>query len=563
MGMDRSQPRVVAFVVARLSSSRLPGKQLLPIGPKPLIAWTVEELKRCRTLGRIVLATTADPADQKLEELSRELGIGCFRYTGDVNEVTSRLRAAAEQEGASVCVLISGDCPLIDAEMIDAAVAALLQAPEADYVAWRPALLDSALEGVSVARLRAWRLADDLADRPELKEHQFPLLYRRLDLFHSVSCTVPESLCFPRHRWSVDTVADLEFFRTLYERLEAAGLPFHLRAAVAYVKQHPELLQINAHVRQRKVEDRPRRVGFVIDSGGEYGYGHLSRCRELAWQLVERLGWVAEFVVDDVPSGDLLIEAGFRVRKGTVGRPVRGEGKRVEEAPELLRDFDLLVVDISDRRGLPPGWRKRLPDLAVVVVEQFTPWVRESDLVIAPNVLGKGAERLADWPGRLLEGPEYMILRREVRRAVQEPQPEREFDLFGYFHSAERAQALEKWASTARRKSRVCTGWTPSFLDLLRASRAFVSGFGVSFYEAAALGTVPICWPDSDEHREDALRFYRWWGVDPLMIEKPEDLISLWDLVERIRREGLPRIEDGTPRIVEAMAQLATVSRSR
>lgn len=560
--MDRSQPRVVAFVVARLSSSRLPGKQLLPVGPKPLIAWTVEELKRCLTLDGIVLATTSDPSDQKLEELSQQLGIGCFRYAGDVNEVTSRLRAAAEQEGASVCVLISGDCPLIDAEMVDAAVAKLLQAPEADYVAWCPAVLDSALEGVSVARFPAWRLADELADRPELKEHQFPLLYRRPDLFHSVSCTVPEGLCVSRHRWSVDTVADLEFFRTLYERLETAGLSFRLRNAVAYVKEHPELLEINAHVRQRKVEDRPLRVGFVIDAGGEYGFGHLSRCRELAWQLVERLGWVAEFVVDDVPSGDLLMEAGFRVRKGAVGRPVRGEGKRVEETPELLRDFDLLVIDISDRRGLTPGWRERLPDVAVVVVEQFTPWVRESDLVIAPNVLGKSAELLADWPGRVLEGPEYLILRREVRRAAKELQPEREFDLFGYFHSAERAQALEKWALITGRKCRVCTGWTPPFLNLLRASRAFVSGFGVSFYEAAVLGAVPICWPDSDEHREDARRFYRWWGVDPLMIEKAEDLISLWDLVERVRRQGLPRIEDGTPRIVEAMAELVTGRRS-
>ncbi|GAB4236514.1 MAG: hypothetical protein Kow00109_10100 [Acidobacteriota bacterium] len=553
MGTEREL--AVAFVVARLSSSRLPAKQLRSVGGKPLLAWTVGELRRCRELDRIVLATTADSSDDPLEGFARDAGIGCFRYAGDVNEVTTRLRRAAESEGAEICVLVSGDCPLLDAALIDNAVATLRRRPEADYVAWRPAKQHAALEGVLVARRRAWQLADDLADRPELKEHQFPVLYRRSELFQTAVVDVPEALCMPRHRWSVDTAADLEFFAVLHRELEAAGRPFTLREAVACVKRRPELLELNRHVRQRKVEDRALQVGFVIDAGGEYGYGHLSRCRELAWQLIERLSWSAEFLVDDEQAGRLLEEAGFRVRRGAVGRPSRLPAE-VTETAAFVAECDFFVVDISDRRRLEPGWRGQFGKAPVVVIEQFADWARESDLVVAPNVLGKGREALGDWSGRVLEGPDYLILRRQVLRAAAGGAAERELDLFAYLHAAERAQALENWARIAGVRLATCTGWTDRFLDRLRQAWVFVSGFGVTFYEALVLGAVPVCWPDSEAHREDAVRFYRWLGVEPLLMEQPSDLGAV---LAKVRSDAfqLPRLSDGTPRIVAAFAELA------
>ena len=50
----------LAIVQARSSSSRLPGKVLLPIGAKPMILHQLERLRRCRRLDRLVLATS-DP----------------------------------------------------------------------------------------------------------------------------------------------------------------------------------------------------------------------------------------------------------------------------------------------------------------------------------------------------------------------------------------------------------------------------------------------------------------------------------------------------------------------
>ncbi|HHL33667.1 MAG TPA: hypothetical protein ENJ30_04820, partial [Desulfobulbaceae bacterium] len=89
--------RTVAFIVARLGSSRLPGKQFRKIGRKMLLEWLLEELRRCRQVDEIVLATSAEPENGLLLSWSDKQGIATYRYPGDVNHVTTRLRRAAEK----------------------------------------------------------------------------------------------------------------------------------------------------------------------------------------------------------------------------------------------------------------------------------------------------------------------------------------------------------------------------------------------------------------------------------------------------------------------------------
>ncbi|MCB1788364.1 MAG: hypothetical protein KDJ33_19060, partial [Gammaproteobacteria bacterium] len=59
--MTELRERAVAFVVARLSSSRLPQKQLRQIGGKSILDWIMDELGACRELDQVVVATVAEP----------------------------------------------------------------------------------------------------------------------------------------------------------------------------------------------------------------------------------------------------------------------------------------------------------------------------------------------------------------------------------------------------------------------------------------------------------------------------------------------------------------------
>ena len=133
------------------------------------------------------LPPSLNAENRPLQEFAEKNGIACFWYEGAVDHVTTRLRRAAEVYNADICVLVSGDCPLIHAPAIDQMIRSLKENPDSDTVRLsadahgRP----PALQGIVVGRKKAWQLADDLADRPELKEHQFPVIGLRPELFSS------------------------------------------------------------------------------------------------------------------------------------------------------------------------------------------------------------------------------------------------------------------------------------------------------------------------------------------------------------------------------------------
>jgi hypothetical protein len=96
-------------------------------------------------------------------------------------------------------------------------------------------------------------------------------------------------------------------------------------------------------------------------------------------------------------------------------------------------------------------------------------------------------------------------------------------------------------------------------VDLAKA-RVFISGFGVSFNEALALQTVPVCWPDADVHRDDAARFYRHLGMEPLIIDSMANAegMILAALDKQVNRPA--PLQDGTPNIVAEIAALSISS---
>ena len=83
----------LAILQARMSSSRLPGKVMADLLGEPMLARQVERLWRCRTLDRLVLATSTEPTDDALADLAARIGIECFR--GSLDDVLDRFHADA------------------------------------------------------------------------------------------------------------------------------------------------------------------------------------------------------------------------------------------------------------------------------------------------------------------------------------------------------------------------------------------------------------------------------------------------------------------------------------
>ncbi len=556
---NRSE-RAVAFVVARLSSSRLPAKQFKLIGGKTILQWIIDNLRCCKELDEIVIATVAEAANEPLRTFAAQEGLACFWYQGEVDHVTTRLRKAAEEYAADICLLISADCPLLYGPAVDQLIAQMRTQPEADHLAILPDAKGQppALEGVLVARKKAWQLADDLAERPELKEHQFPLIWMRPELFSAHSCHLAENLYAPAHRFSVDTRADLEFMNSLYDRLTEQNRPFDLPEALHLMQNEPELAEINRHVHQRRLVEPPHKALFVIDSGGSFGFGHLMRSLELAAQLTERQGWPVTFVIDDTQTADLLTQKGLPFIWGAFAREANpAQGQNDPSLKELLPDYSLLVLDIFDQRGPTEHWREKLEaKLPIAVIDNRQPWAREADLIITPGVTAEPVDNLllassADH----LSGVDYLILRREIRREL-ERKHKKELDLLVYLHDQQQRSAIEDFVLRQGLRAKILSNFTPEMPALMAQARCYLSGFGISFYEALTLGTQPVCWPDSAAHKRDALNFFQNLALPACLLSSPADLETQLLPLLRNKPQPLPQLHDGTPRLVAALASL-------
>ncbi|MBN2809607.1 MAG: hypothetical protein JXR80_08975 [Deltaproteobacteria bacterium] len=550
--------KVVAFVVARLSSSRLPAKHFRKIGFKPLISWIIDQLRLSTEVDEIVITTVAEEGNRPLQMWAEEEKIPCFWYEGEVDHVTTRLRKAAEQYGADISILVSGDCPLIYAPLIDMLVKALKNDVVCDIVCPTPFLQKKplALQGISLARTRAWQMGDDLSDRPELKEHHFPIFAQRPDLFNAKMVSLPDEFYFSFNRFSVDTLADLEFMNTVYAVLSERQQLFDLPSVLRLVAEKPELCIINEHVHQRRLVENIKKVLFVIDAGGRFGYGHLMRSLELASQITERLSWPVAFMVDDRLALELLVEHGFIGFCGALGRKVNFlAGQKTFRINDLICDYDLLVIDIFDQRGPEKGWRQELAKkVPVAAFDNFQPWSLEVDLLLVPGLMLKNIN-LADpiFP-KTVSGLDYVIIRREIRRLTRRP-IKKDIDLLVYLHDAKLRHLFEALAAQTDYRIIVLSSFDNNFPTLLARSRYFLSGFGSSFYEALYLDTTPLCWPDSKAHLSDAHNFYEKTGLSVKVIQSLADIYEVLMPLQKGRVFN-PEIKDGTPHLVAALFEL-------
>jgi len=199
---------------ARMSSRRLPGKVLADIGGMPMITFMLRRLERARQIDRIVVATSYDPSDDSLcAEVERQ-GFNCFR--GSLTDVLERFEGAASASEADVIVRLTADCPLIDADLIDAVVARLIE-DSFDYVSnVDPPTFPDGLDVEAFTRaalIAASRGATDASDR----EHVTSFIRRNKHIFKQANIAAKFDLS--ALRWTVDHADDLALVRAMIASL--------------------------------------------------------------------------------------------------------------------------------------------------------------------------------------------------------------------------------------------------------------------------------------------------------------------------------------------------------
>lgn len=235
--------KILTLLQARTSSTRLPGKVLLPLLGQPMILRQIERIKRAKLIGTLCLVTSTDPSDDELAEVVARAGVAVFR--GSLDDVLDRFYAATRQYPADIVVRLTGDCPLADPAIIDAAIQHFIDSG-VDYLNnCQPATYPDGLD-VEVFRLAALEEAWEHAALPSQREHVTPYIHGQPERFRLGAIRNDQDLS--ALRLTVDESADFTLVERIYTALYPTKPDFALADILALLDNHPDWLGLNADI---------------------------------------------------------------------------------------------------------------------------------------------------------------------------------------------------------------------------------------------------------------------------------------------------------------------------
>ena len=239
-----SRGGVVAVVQARMGSTRLPGKVLMPLAGEPMVTHVLHRAQAISGVDTVVAALPDLTEDDVLAATCQRSGALVIR--GSAHDVLARYSKAAQATDAEIVVRLTADCPFLS-PAISAHV--LSRFGNCDYASntlerTYPRGLDT-----EVFTRRALDTANREASHPTEREHVTPFIYRRPDRFALMS--VRNDYDRSDHRWTVDTADDMTFAVAVYDSL---GPQFEMEDVFSLLLRSPELRALNSSSQQKELQ---------------------------------------------------------------------------------------------------------------------------------------------------------------------------------------------------------------------------------------------------------------------------------------------------------------------
>jgi spore coat polysaccharide biosynthesis protein SpsF len=238
-------PNIVTLVQARMGSTRLPGKIMLPLCGKPLLVRMVERVKKTALAGTVVVVTTTDKEDDQVEQLCISENIPVYR--GHPTDLLDRHYSAALKHKADLVLKVPSDCPLIDPAVIDKVIRySLDHSGEYDYVSnLHPASYPDGND-VEVMTMAALETAWKNASRTLEREHTTPYIWENPQLFRIGNVLWESGKDFSTsHRWTIDYPEDYEFIKSVYEKFFPSNPVFRLNEILDLLENNPGIFDLN------------------------------------------------------------------------------------------------------------------------------------------------------------------------------------------------------------------------------------------------------------------------------------------------------------------------------
>ena len=228
--------RIGAIIQARMSSSRLAGKVLVPVDGRPLLQYLLERVGRSSGIDEIVVATSVASGDDPIVSFCREWGVRFSR--GPLDNVAERFASTARVCGLDGFVRLCGDSPLIDPGLVSRAVCEL-RARKVDLVTNVFPRTYPHGQSVEVIDARVFAQALPSMCEPAHQEHVTSFLYEHAERFRIWNMPGPPANLDVS--FAIDTRADLDRFESLVGLLDRPHWEYGLEELVGLQRQLGEM----------------------------------------------------------------------------------------------------------------------------------------------------------------------------------------------------------------------------------------------------------------------------------------------------------------------------------
>jgi spore coat polysaccharide biosynthesis protein SpsF len=231
----------LAVIQARMDSTRLPGKVLLPILDKPVLWHIFNRLQFSKKIDKICISTSDRSIDNPIADFAQQNGINCFRGSDD--DLISRHLGAANMFDGDVIIRVTADDPLVDPEIIDQLILKYEKNPTVDFVSNRKQ--STFPVGLEVEVFPKKILEKFLPISKNKTFYEFFIsnyIFENSDQFPSIDISLDKP---ELQRWTLDYIEDYTFMKEIFSHLYKFGKIFYMNDILNLLKDHPELKKIN------------------------------------------------------------------------------------------------------------------------------------------------------------------------------------------------------------------------------------------------------------------------------------------------------------------------------
>lgn len=231
------------FIQARTGSSRLPGKVLMPIMDRPMLAYLYQRACAVPSVSQVIVLTSRDREDDALANWCHDNAISCFR--GALHDVLGRYQQASLRYPCDHLVRLTGDCPLIDPAVIASVIGQHLSEGN-DYTSncLEYTLPDG--QDVEVVRTAALQRSALVANKATEREHVTLHIRNHVDRYRIGRWRYREDCS--GMRWSVDYAEDFQLVSKIIQALYPGDPLFSVEDILDLLKKNPSWSAINSHI---------------------------------------------------------------------------------------------------------------------------------------------------------------------------------------------------------------------------------------------------------------------------------------------------------------------------